>query len=127
MFTTDQIICHLVGDYVLQTAWMATEKTRRNIATIVHSIVYCLPFLFLQPSCNALTVMVVTHFFIDRFRLARYVVIFRDWLTDGLRSKDCQDNGFPKETPIWLSGWLAIIVDNVLHIIINGVSIYYLK
>jgi hypothetical protein len=126
MFTADQLICHLIGDYVLQTAWLANEKSRRNMATIVHCFFYILPFLLLKPSLVALAVMVVTHFFIDRFRLARFIVRWRDSLTDGLKAEDCQDNGFPKETPIWLAGWLAIIVDNVMHLFINGLSLYYL-
>lgn len=125
MFTANQLVCHMIGDYVLQTAWMANEKTRRNMATLVHCFFYVLPFLFLQPSYTALFIMFTTHFFIDRFRLARHVVYFRDRLTDGLNREDCQDNGFPKDTPIWLSFWLSIIVDNMMHIVINGLSLYY--
>lgn len=29
MFTADQFVAHLVGDYILQSHWMATEKTKR--------------------------------------------------------------------------------------------------
>ena len=30
MFTADQLVAHAVGDYILQSHWMATEKTKGN-------------------------------------------------------------------------------------------------
>lgn len=65
--TADQLVAHAVGDYVLQSDWMANEKTKRDIAALV----YVIPFLFLGPSAYAVAFMVVTHFAIDRWRLAR--------------------------------------------------------
>ena len=29
MFTAEQLVAHVVGDYVIQSEWMATEKTER--------------------------------------------------------------------------------------------------
>lgn len=54
MFTADQIVAHLVGDYILQSHWMATEKTKRSIAAATHAITYTLPFLLLTRSPAAL-------------------------------------------------------------------------
>jgi hypothetical protein len=45
--TADQILAHMVGDYLLQSHWMATEKTKRSLAAGVHAGTYTLPFLFL--------------------------------------------------------------------------------
>lgn len=73
MITADQILAHLVGDYILQSDWMANEKTKRSLAAAVHALTYALPFLFLRPSLAAFAFIVVTHFVIDRWRLARYV------------------------------------------------------
>ena len=49
MITADQILAHLIGDYLLQSHWMAQEKTKRSIAAAVHAVSYTLPFLF-QPA-----------------------------------------------------------------------------
>lgn len=74
MFTAGQLVAHAVGDYLLQSHWMATEKTRRSVACAAHVATYVLPFLFLTRDWRALTVIAATHFVIDRWRLARYVV-----------------------------------------------------
>ncbi len=39
--------------------------------------------------------------------------------------KPVTTTGYPEDTPDWLSVWLLIITDNTLHIIINGLAIYY--
>ena len=77
--TADQILAHLIGDYVLQSHWMAQEKTKQSFAAAVHATTYTLPFLFLTQSVAALAFILWTHFLIDRFRLARYVV----WAKNG--------------------------------------------
>lgn len=80
MITASQLIAHAVGDYVLQTDWMASEKTKKSTAAAVHVLTYVLPFLFLTTSIPALTVIMLTHFAIDRWRLARYVIWIRNFL-----------------------------------------------
>jgi hypothetical protein len=80
MITADQITCHLVGDYVLQSDWMANQKTKSTVAAGIHAVSYSLPFLFLRPSLAAWAVIVGTHLLIDRFRLARYLVWAKNWL-----------------------------------------------
>lgn len=64
--TADQILAHLVGDYILQSHWMATEKTKQSVAAGVHAVTYTLPFLFLTWSPWALAFICGTHFLIDR-------------------------------------------------------------
>jgi purine-cytosine permease-like protein len=124
MFTADQIVAHLVGDYILQSHWMATEKTRSHVAAGVHALTYTLPFLLVTWSVPALAVILITHFFIDRYRLARVLVWAKNWpWPGGLRWADNTATGYPAETPAWLSVWLLIIADNVLHILINGAAI----
>jgi hypothetical protein len=80
MITADQLLAHAVGDYVLQSDWMANEKTKKSVAALCHVLTYALPFLFLRSSWPALAVIVSTHFIIDRWRLARYVVWAKNWL-----------------------------------------------
>ena len=69
-----QLKLHLIGDYILQSDWMAQNKTKRSWPALCHAFVYSLPFLLLTQSPAALAVIFGTHFLIDRFRLARYVV-----------------------------------------------------
>lgn len=71
-----ELLAHLFGDYCLQNHWMANTKTSRSSAALLHVALYILPFLFLTRSPGALLVIGVTHFVIDRFRLARHWVDF---------------------------------------------------
>jgi hypothetical protein len=74
------LAAHLVGDYVLQSDWMATEKTKKSVAALAHVATYVLPFLFVTRSPWALAFIASTHFIIDRWRLARYVCWLKNFL-----------------------------------------------
>ena len=123
--TADQILAHLVGDYILQSHWMAQEKTKQSFASAVHAVTYTLPFLFLTKSAPALAFIVGTHFLIDRFRLARYVVWAKNgyFFTDG---GSVSATGYHDDVPPWLSVWLLIIADNILHLICNAAALAFL-
>ncbi len=186
MITADQLLAHLVGDYILQSDWMANEKTKRFLPAAIHALVYSIGFLIFRPSPVAWLVICLSHFLIDRYRLARYVVWAKNFLApirwhgirrvlrigcqhsvldmrfdarlfaykcsacgvsivsdgsapevfieaDGPQSisvnrpfRDCSDTGYPKDRPAFLSVWLLIIADNILHILINGIALKYL-
>ena len=118
MFTADQLVAHLVGDYILQSHWMATEKTKKSLAAAVHAVTYTLPFLLITTHPIALAIICGSHFVIDRYRLARFVV----WLKNGAKGP-VTATGYSDDVPAWLSVWLLIIADNTLHIIFNAVAI----
>lgn len=143
------LLLHLLGDYITQSDWMANNKTSSSVPAAVHAMVYSLPFLLLRPSLLAFAMILGTHFLIDRFRLAKYVVWAKNYLapynetwgrfggqddgiwltTNALKYKwsQCKDNfGYPKDTPVFLSMWLMIIADNTLHLGINYLSLKYL-
>lgn len=82
----EQLLAHLVGDYILQSHYMATEKVRQSVAAAIHALCYTIPFLFLTRAPAALAVICGTHFVIDRFRLARYVVYAKNLLAPVRRS-----------------------------------------
>jgi hypothetical protein len=115
-----------VGDYLLQSDWMAGEKTKRSVPALAHALTYALPFLLLSPSPAAITVIVASHFVIDRWRLARWVVWAKNRL--GPRSSwrawsECSATGYPPERPAWLATWLLILADNTIHVAINGTAL----
>lgn len=114
-FTADQIVAHLVGDYVLQSHWMATEKVRNSLAAAVHAVAYTLPFAFITLDPLALALISGLHFPVDRWRLARLLV----WAKNGAHGP-VTATGYPDDVPAWLSVWLLIVADNILHILING-------
>jgi hypothetical protein len=118
--TADQILAHLVGDYILQSHWMAQEKTKQSFAAGVHAVSYTVPFVFLSQNWVALAAICGSHFMIDRFRLARWVVWFKNgYAFSGLPTA----TGYRDDVPAWLSVWLLIIADNTLHLICNGIAL----
>lgn len=150
MITAGQLVAHAVGDYVIQSDWMAQQKTSKHLPALVHALTYTLCFLAVTRSLGALYIIFVTHFIIDRWRLARYVCWAKNWLapwqrqnksyaegdpriiTDPLPKwipptkpwKECIVTGYDPDRPPWLSVWLLIIADNTMHVLCNGVAVY---
>lgn len=126
---SEQLLAHLWGDYILQSDWMAQNKTKANFPAMVHAIVYSLTFLLFHPRPLAFAVILLTHFLIDRFRLARYVVWAKNCV--GPRHwnpawEHCTKTGYDDDSPIWMSLWLLIIADNILHLTINYAALRWL-
>ena len=131
-----QLILHLIGDYVTQSHWMAQNKTKSNAAALAHATVYAIPFSFFVSS-QAWLIIWATHFFIDRFRLARLVVMSKniwgdpDWWNLSNREvwmkmdKYNTPTGYPEDSPSFLSVWLLIAADNTLHLAINYAAIAF--
>ena len=106
-----ELLAHLVGDYILQSHWMATEKIKRWWPAFLHGLTYTLPFLFLTTDIWRLAIIAGTHMIIDRYRLAKWVARIKNWMFT--------ESGYPEETPAWLWVWLMIITDNTIHLLIN--------
>lgn len=120
----EQILAHLTGDYILQNNWMANKKTQNSLegylACFLHVLTYSLPFLLLVDNIYQFIIIFVTHFIIDKYRLAIYWIKLVNW------NWSSENFGFPLETPNFLSIWLIIIIDNVLHLIINYLTLTYI-
>lgn len=179
MISADQVVAHLIGDYLLQSDWMAQKKTSSPVAAAVHACTYAFAFVvyyvfvwlawwvavevFERPvsfemyslSIEALVFIAVTHFVIDHWQLARYVVWAKNFLAprqttdlvqvpnspaaagpDGYvnqhvvtswwyKWEDCVGTGYHKDRPAWLAVWLLIIGDNTLHLLCNGLAFYW--
>jgi hypothetical protein len=138
LFTADQLVAHAVGDYLIQSDWMADNKTKQHTAAAIHAITYTLPFVFITLNPAALAVICGTHFIIDRWRLARFVVwlkngpltrtaIYHEGAFDGyaLGWKPVTATGYQDSKPPFLAIWLLIIADNILHVVCNALALRF--
>lgn len=123
------LLAHLVGDYVIQSDWMAIEKTKRWLPAVVHAATYTILYVLITQSWLALLVIFGTHAVIDRYRLARHLV----WAKNLLAPKryhypwdECSASGYHRSRPEWLAVWLMIIADNTAHLAINWASVIWL-
>lgn len=120
------VLAHMVGDYLIQNDWMAREKTKRWWPAIVHAVTYGIPFVALTQSPWALAVIVGTHAVIDRYRLARHFVWFRNQFAPFAYRPPHTPTGMMPGTAEWMSVWLLIIADNLIHILINIAAVAWL-
>ena len=122
----EQLILHLLGDYITQSDWMARNKTRRSWPAFCHAAVYSVPF-FLIGSTLAVGVIFLSHFVIIRPLLVRYLVWAKNWISPGYSPwAECSETGYHKSVPVWLATWLMIVCDNTLHLICNYCALRWL-
>ena len=137
----EQLLIHLFADYWLQNDWMALNKKEKWLPAIVHGIVYTLPFILLTKSTLALSVICITHIIIDHTNIVQRLNQIKNWdfkedkcclfvPFEGLGQSFRQHNFKCKDgytgRPFAIRIWLIIIQDNILHLIINYLSIKYL-
>lgn len=132
----DQGVAHLLGDYVIQSDWMAAEKVTASLPAAAHAVSYAAAFVPLTRSWRALAVIGGTHFAIDRWRLARHVVWAKNQAAParyryprsharatGYHPPDCPPGADPTSCspgkPDWMAVWLMIVADNTLHLLLN--------
>lgn len=96
------IYAHLIGDYILQTHWMASGKKRSYLICLIHVLTYMLPFLFTGLSLLQLTLIGLQHYIQDK---TNFVTWFMDVKGSSLFAQ-------PPFAPMSI-----IIMDNVLHIL----------
>lgn len=98
---------HLIGDFLLQTRWMADNKQKRMLPLVVHSLVYTLSvygvsWLLMDEPIGMLATAIVfaTHVALDQGLFIRF------WAKHITRSDD------PK---LW---WLKVIYDQIFHLFV---------
>jgi hypothetical protein len=129
VITATQLLAHVVGDYIIQSDWMAQRKTASFPVALLHAATYAIPFLLLTPSPLAMAVVIISHAVIDRWRLARFVVWAKNQAAPVAfrrRWADCTRTGYAAEKPDWMSVWLLIVADNTVHVVINAVALSFL-
>ncbi len=111
-----QLICHLIGDYVLQNDKMAMNKHAFTVKgwfwCFTHCLIYTIPFLFITRDPLKLFLIFLTHFIIDKFNLGR------KW-TENLKIINFDPS-------IWLHTYLVFMVDMTFHLICNYSILTYL-
>lgn len=132
------LLAHLVGDYLLQSDWMASRKVAPGpndtyghaeswAAALAHGITYTLPFLLITQHPLALLVIGGTHVLIDHYRLAKQVIWLRNYLApagDNVPWRIARTNqGMPPEVPTGMATALLIVADNTLHLVINAATL----
>lgn len=123
----EALLIHLFADYWLQNDWMALNKKKHFWIALVHAIVYMLPFLLLTRSLLALSVICITHAIIDYTDIVCRLNQIKNWNFKGCFGWDniLIKDGY-SDRPLFIRVWLIIIQDNILHLIINYLSIKYL-
>ena len=96
------IYAHLIGDYLIQTDWMANGKKRSSWICAVHVLTYLVPFLFTPMPWWQLALIGAEHFLQDRTG----VVV---WL---MKAKGSAAFIQPPCGP-----WSVILTDNILHVL----------
>ena len=124
------LLGHLVGDYLLQTSWMAVNKSKKTLqgwmAAIVHTVIYTLSICTLMWNFNPLWILIVflSHVFIDHYSTATWYLKHikgmekpRDTVTVlGYYTK----YELPANTPTYTSlYWIIyVVVDNTMHLLL---------
>lgn len=72
------LICHLIGDYVLQSNFLASTKGKNWYHLFVHSVLYIAPFYYFFGFDSGLLFLAITHFIIDALK-ARYNCVSYVW------------------------------------------------
>ena len=145
----EQLLVHGFADFYTQSDWMAFNKPKKTIPCLVHVLLYTAFFLLLTTSWKALLVIGVTHFFIDRFHTPLKRLI---WLKNHIGPtwdyppfEYCNATGYYDDSPFnklkptpeiiekygnprfyFITAWLYIICDNLLHLTINYFVLLYL-
>lgn len=99
-FNLPWIYAHLIGDYILQNDWMASNKKKNDFACFIHVITYMAPFLFTDLNLIQLIMIAVQHYIQDR----TYLV---SWFCRVTKKFQSDLNRF----------WGHVIVDNIIHIL----------
>lgn len=101
------LLGHLIGDYVVQNDYMATNKTKSSWVCLSHCLMYSAAVWWC--ACWwmpwwGIWVVCLAHFPVDRWRLARW------WMVN-VSGQEAFATG-----P--LSPWSVIVVDNTIHLIV---------
>jgi hypothetical protein len=97
------VLAHFIGDFLLQTEWMAINKKKSDFACTVHVFAYMIPFFFTDLSAIQLALIFVQHYLQDR-------TTFVAWYCKTVGS-------FQSELGKEFLPWGHFVVDQVFHFV----------
>lgn len=106
------VVGHLIGDYLLQSNWMAVNKAEKWDALAFHSLIYTLAVAFVARifsegiSFWGFLLIFVLHVFLDRRTFVRW------WVKTIMKA---DGDG---------AGWLTIMADQAFHVVVLAVALY---
>lgn len=134
-----QLFCHVIGDYFLQSDWMALNKSKKTLPCLIHCLIYTSVFLFLTTNFWQLGLIFLSHFVLDRWSLAKYICWIKNFLNPSFKFypfEKCKITGYydsfindasePDVRPAFITIWLYIITDNTLHLMCNYFILGYI-
>ena len=134
----EQLLVHLFGDYILQSDWMAMNKTKRTMPCFIHCVLYTLPFLFITQELLPLFLIFLFHFLEDRWYWVKYIIWWKNHLNPsfsfypfvkcsvtGYYDSWLNDENEKDVRPKWITTWLYIFTDNTYHLLCNYLILKY--
>lgn len=115
-----RLVAHMVGDYVVQSDWMAaakvygTSKDARKAAS-AHAALYTACFVPLTRNPVRLAVIGITHGLLDHYRPLPKLIHRKNRLLS--------PSSWPVTEVDALPFWLHIVVDNSVHLLINELAL----
>ena len=106
------LIGHLIGDFLLQTSWMANHKVKRYLPLVTHAFIYSIVIAFIAQmgfgglSWLSIAVIFVSHIILDQRKFVQW------WLRVIMGIKKTQ---IP---------WLQITVDQIFHLLVLVIALY---
>jgi hypothetical protein len=105
------LIGHFIGDFLLQTSWMAQYKATKWIPLLTHVTIYTIVvavFGFLSGGLSlwGILIIFIGHVILDRKKFVSF------WV------KNIQRADGPSQ------GWLSIVADQIFHLILLAIAIY---
>lgn len=115
-----RLIAHLVGDYCVQSDWMAAAKVLgspydRRAAALAHAALYTTCFVPFTRNPLRLALIGVTHGVLDRYRPLPLLINWKDRLLS--------PSGWPATPSEDVPFWLHVLVDNTIHLAINELAL----
>lgn len=122
------VLIHGIGDFILQSGWMAMLKPKSWWVALLHVTTYTPLFLLITLSPLALVTIAGTHLIIDRFTLAKHVIRLRNHILTPSQHRpqwaSTAGTGFAPGTvdPV-TAATLVTIVDQIIHVGINSLAL----
>ena len=118
----EQLLLHFIGDYIFQNDDMALTKKEAGLKGFLYCAIHCMvyaSFFFFITNWLAVFLIAITHFIIDRWNLVGHMIRIKNF-------RDTTENfGHRPDRPVFVTVWLYIIQDNVIHVTVNYLILKY--